>query len=111
MRKVPKIKKTCKICKKEYEVLPSRNFKSKFCSIVCFGKWETQQHQLERDFYLQYVLICQNCGKEFHVKTASGIRLFCSRKCASENLVGRVVPQAIVDKMSKSLKDSEQTFI
>jgi len=71
-----KIKRICRICKKEFYVIPSRIEKGggKFCSKKCYGLF--QRKRLKRK--------CKMCGKEFWVtpsRIKNGDVNHCSQKC------------------------------
>jgi endogenous inhibitor of DNA gyrase (YacG/DUF329 family) len=77
----PKCKVNCKYCGKEYEVIPYRKNKTKFCSYSCKSK---SQPKGDSSPYWKgrLIQICPNCGKEFEIRTSKkGLRKFCSLNC------------------------------
>ena len=76
-----KIKKYCRYCGKEFEVLPSAVVN--FCSHECGSMW--------RDKYYNNKRICLNCGKHFRI-TPSNKKKFCSIACSIMYLRGNKNP-------------------
>lgn len=83
------MKKTCIICHKDFDVVPARQHKAKFCSVAC--KSEYQHRYIKGDNHPRWtdaerVKKCEYCGKEFAQGPTEAIstfsaRKFCSHKC------------------------------
>ena len=81
------IKRICKICGKEFFVMPcilKRVNGGKFCSRECFRKWNSgRNNPLWKE---KIKRICKVCGKEFKVNSSvvkNGGGIFCSHSCGS----------------------------
>jgi endogenous inhibitor of DNA gyrase (YacG/DUF329 family) len=80
----PRIMKNCAFCGKEM-ILLERAKNRKFCSVVCKGKWQSENAVGEKGAHWQGGDItkkCEECGKEFSVeKNRMGTARFCSSHC------------------------------
>ena len=54
----------CEVCHCEYEALKSSV--KRFCSTVCQNKWQTTQVGKLNSHYVDTIIKCDYCGKEFH---------------------------------------------
>jgi len=66
-----KVKRTCKVCGKTFEIFPAwlrKKGRGNFCSRDCVAKYRRRREK-----------ICKYCGKTFQPKSTKVI--FCSRKC------------------------------
>lgn len=67
-----KIKKSCIVCLKEFEVIPAKKYSSKYCSVEC--KNISQEEKIEKQ--------CGICDKNFIViKSRKESAKYCSNKC------------------------------
>jgi len=72
---VPKIKKICPTCNKEFETYPSEN--NDFCSAKCSDVFRRKRPQKR---------ICLECGQEFEIKfQRESKRMFCSTSCSMKH--------------------------
>jgi len=75
-----RIKLICNICKKEYEVIPSRVKKSKTCSRKCAQKYAGRMQRTNK-----VKLECLNCNKKYNIiKSHSYNSKFCNIECKAE---------------------------
>ena len=82
MKKVTKIKRICKVCGKNFEILPStaKAGKGIFCSRSCAMKGNNNPNWVGG----KVKRICQICGNEFEVlicRVKEGGGKYCSKKC------------------------------
>ncbi len=78
-----RIKKTCSICQKEFEIIPSWERETNYCSRTCLHESRRrvrgENHPLKKVYP---TMTCQNCSKEYTVKPSLAKRTkFCSRGC------------------------------
>lgn len=93
-RRVPP--KNCEVCGEIFYPTGKRNNTAKFCSLVCKGKWQSENAVGEKSSHWQGGGItknCEECGKEFNIeKTRNDSARFCSFICKgvwmSKNLTG-----------------------
>lgn len=88
MGKKKRVKLICKQCEEEFEVIPSRANKAKFCSCKCHGLWNSENRRGENSANWRggnAKLICEQCEKEFEVIPARTDKArFCSYECRDQ---------------------------
>lgn len=90
----------CVRCGKEYEVIPARQEKSRFCSRECLHAWVSENRSGESSHAWEggkVELLCEECSSNFDVKPARADEArFCSRSCKDKwqerNLTGEGNP-------------------
>jgi 5-methylcytosine-specific restriction endonuclease McrA len=103
----------CIICKKEFQVTPSRVSTARYCSNACRGKGRTLYWSGENWPLYQKgsrATLCQHCGKEFAQRGTEAIsefrkRKFCSMECAKygqTRLYGKAHPLFKEDSRRKN---------
>jgi len=104
MEKLNENRKICIRCGKKYEIIKSKENKSKYCS------WECKKHKIQK--------ICKTCGKKYEISNCfKDSNHFCSRKCIrkSEEAKNKIrekvkeqfkngMPQQTKNKISLTLK-------
>ena len=77
-----RIKINCKICKKEFEIVPS-NKDAKCCSRKCDAKYRKELYKGENNPSWKKPITkkCKWCKKEFKIHRYEQKRKFCSHKC------------------------------
>ena len=76
--KLPKIKKICKYCEKEFYVDSYKKSRI-YCSLKCFSL---------NNILPKTKKICKQCGKEFWVQPCRTFRKYCSHKCFTSTRIG-----------------------
>lgn len=75
----------CKTCKEEYEVRPSREDESKFCSRECYHSGQKRGKTSHSDRRVDYIEFdCTGCGKKIEKppsRANRSERQFCSQEC------------------------------
>lgn len=69
-----KIKKNCKVCSKQFEVIPSRKDEAFYCSVKCYRIGRRNRVTLK----------CKQCGKQFiasYIRATYQNAQFCSTRC------------------------------
>lgn len=78
-------RKICEYCGKEFEVIPSRMKKARFCSRKCTDKWRSENIRGEKHRQWRGGKItkrCKQCNIEYEIKRSHyDKRHFCSREC------------------------------
>ena len=103
----------CKICRKDFKVIPARARKAKCCSNVCRHKWRSVSYTGSNHPGYQSgprSLKCQRCGKKFAQRKHEAIsefrkRKFCSMACAKygqKRLYGKQHPLFKADSRRKN---------
>jgi len=91
-----KVKLVCEQCGAKFEVKPSYAKRARFCSVACYGKWQSANNVAEAGRNWQggpATVKCAQCGRSFQLAPSciTGINC-CSRKCKgqwqSEHIVG-----------------------
>ena len=93
-----KFKKICKFCNCEFDTYIKD---AKFCSKICFRKYQkTQSLSIKK---------CEYCGKEFEYKIHKGReRMFCSSSCASKARRRRNFRKCICEYCGKDFETYER---
>ena len=82
-----KVKKVCEICKKEYEVYPSRAANSKTCSKQCRQIYAANSPSKKTGVYMT----CIYCGKQYYRNKYAANRggdhesKYCSKECKDKH--------------------------
>lgn len=80
---------TCLQCGKQRVTYPSwaKGKRGKFCSMKCFGKWNSKHRTGENSHSWRGgmpIRFCEICGKEYHSRRKKA--RFCSSKCLGKHL-------------------------
>ena len=104
MRK--RITKICQYCKQAYEIIPSWEPTSRFCSYDCLNAWKRTIIGKNHPLYTQVELTCEFCGKKYNCKPSIVHRSrFCSKQCHGAWVVRNThSPTSIELAVAKMLK-------
>lgn len=99
-----KIIKICEYCGEKFEVKPSLDEITRFCSRECIDNWKRETGYLRGDKHPSYkervIKICKECGKKFKIMPSAKEKAkFCSRECQNNWKRGRELPEEIKQKM------------
>jgi len=84
------VERTCEVCGDKFEVKPYRvrNGRGNFCSLSCFGEWQSEHNNGENNpAWKGETSECDNCGEVFHVqphRKEVGWGRFCDNECYYE---------------------------
>lgn len=90
---MPKVK--CEQCGEQYEVIPAKVDKSRFCSRQCKQDWESKNWTGKNNPNWNggdVIVECKQCGSEFQVNEARSNTKFCSNECYGKWQVGKNNP-------------------
>ena len=81
-----KVTKTCEYCGNNFEIIPSREDKCRFCSQKCQAKWKSDNQIRENhpNWKEKIQKECKNCGREFEVNPSRSDKKYCSEDCYTE---------------------------
>lgn len=102
--KKPKIKKTCEVCDRVFDVYPYR-IAARVCSYKCSG--EVRKTKLKR--------MCQNCNKVFYTKPSQfkyykGAGKYCSIKCTNVGIIKEAAKRPPRDKYGRTTRKADREW-
>lgn len=111
------MKKTCLICHKEFNIVPARADKAKFCSVACKAEYQHLHVKGEnhpRWTEAQRVRVCEYCGKEFSQKPTEAIstfegRKFCGHECGWKGQIYHAGENHVLWTGGKRQRDFQHT--